>query len=641
MKDKRARKMVSLQSTAEKPRYITGLDGIRAIAVLAVIAYHLNFQWASGGLLGVTVFFVLSGYLITDLLISEYNNNGTIDLKRFWIRRARRLLPGMFTMLLVVMSFVTLFRPSLLTKLWEDSLAAIFYISNWYYVFQELSYFESFGITSLLTHFWSLAVEEQFYIIWPLFIGLLLKLPKRLVFLYTVMLATISALAMAALYEPGADPSRIYYGTDTRAFSLLIGAALAMIWPSRKLSQHTPLSARLSMDVIGTAALAVILYMIWQTNQYQDFLYQGGMVILSIASAVLVGAVAHPSSTLNKVLSLQPLKWIGLRSYGIYLWHFPVIALSTPTVNVGGIEPVRIIFQVTLILFLSALSYTFVEMPIRNGAITRTWDMMRRGEWRGKLGVYTKFVTVSGIILMLCVISTLGVVSDRIVKASDPMTLPLIGTIEDKEVPAMKPSEPEKPEKPVQEIKPEPPREKERPEERAPSSTPPPPPKPEKPVNKDAKITMVGDSVMIAAKPYLEVEYPHLKADGKVGRQMEEAYAIFNQLKSSGQLHPYVVVELGTNGPFDKEQLDEVLDLIGEDKEILLVNVRVPRPWQTVVNDVLSESAAERDNVTLVDWYNASAAHAEYFAGDGVHLTQTGAKAYSALITEELINVTN
>jgi peptidoglycan/LPS O-acetylase OafA/YrhL len=549
----------------------------------------------------------------------------------------------MFTMLLVVMSWVTLFKQELLSKLWEDSLAAVFYISNWYYVFQDLSYFESFGVTSLLTHFWSLAVEEQFYIIWPLFIGLLLKMPKKLVFSYTLMLAIISALGMAAMYEPGSDPSRIYYGTDTRAFSLLIGAALAMVWPSRKLSQNAPASARVSMDLTGTAALFVILYMIWQTNQYQDFLYQGGMVILSLASALLVGAVAHPSSSLNKVLSLQPLKWIGLRSYGIYLWHYPVIALTTPKVNVAGPDPVLITFQLTLILLLAALSYSFIEMPIRHGAITKTWNMIRRGEWQGKVGYYSKFVTVSGIILMLCVISTLGVVSDRIVKASNPInevSLPLIGPIKEKDVPAVKPEEPEE----VKPVPPKEPREKDRPEERAPATKPPTPPKPAEPakeVNKDAKITVIGDSVMISAAAYLEVEFPRLKADGKVGRQMEDAYSIFQQLKSSGQLGDYVVIELGTNGPFDKEQLDELIDLIGEKREVILVNVRVPRPWQTVVNEVLSKTAAERDNVTLVDWFGASASHAEYFGGDGVHLTKTGAKAFSSLILEEIIEVTN
>ncbi|TGV03468.1 acyltransferase, partial [Mesorhizobium sp. M00.F.Ca.ET.186.01.1.1] len=269
---------------AAHSRYMPGIDGLRALAVLAVIIYHLNYNWAPGGLLGVGIFFVLSGYLITDLLIAQWSRNGRLDMKDFWLRRARRLLPALLLLLVAVVASVALFSPEQMGRLRGDVWAALFYVSNWWLVFSEVSYFEKFGPPSPLGHLWSLAVEEQFYLIWPLLVALGLSLIKRrgpLVIL-TLGLAAVSAVLMAVMYEPGEDPSRIYYGTDTRVFALLIGAALAMMWPSRKLSTTISGKARATLDVIGCVSLAILLLAIWKTNQYDDFLYQGGLVLWSI-----------------------------------------------------------------------------------------------------------------------------------------------------------------------------------------------------------------------------------------------------------------------------------------------------------------------------------------------------------------------
>src|ERR671917_330460 len=364
-------------------RYMPGLDGLRAIAVLAVIAYHLNPAWAPGGLLGVGVFFTLSGYLITDLLLGKRAATGRLQLGDFWLRRARRLLPALFLMLAVVVAWVTLLDRSLLPGLRGDVLAAVGYVSNWWNILREASYFARFGPPPPLEHLWTLAVEEQFYLVWPLLLWLGLRYARgryRLAGL-TLAAAALSATAMALLYQPGVDPTRVYEGTDTRAFGLLLGAALAMVWPSRRLHADLALGRRLLLDGVGVVGLVVIALLIWQTDQYSAFLYRGGIVLLSVATVMVVAALAHPASLLGPALGWKPLRWIGVRSYGIYLWHFPIIVLTTPSLNRGINLPVAIL-QVGATVAVAALSWRFVEEPIRRGALGDLWAKIRSGDWR-------------------------------------------------------------------------------------------------------------------------------------------------------------------------------------------------------------------------------------------------------------------
>lgn len=376
-------------------RYMPGLDGLRAIAVLAVIAYKLELGWAQGGLLGVGVFFTLSGYLITDLLLEQREAIGRLRLGDFWLRRARRLLPALFLMLAVVAVWVALLEPSQLPALRADVIAAVLYVSNWWYIFQDVSYFAQFGPPPPLGHLWSLAVEEQFYVVWPLLLWLGLRYVRgryRLAGL-TLAAAALSATLMALLYEPGLDATRVYDGTDTRAFGLLLGAALAMVWPSRSLRAHlTPVGSRrerryrlrirrLLLDGAGVAGLVVIALLIWRTDQYSPFLYRGGMVLLSVATVGVVAAVVHPASRLGRALGWGPLRWIGVRSYGIYLWAYPIIVLTTPTVQGRTDLPVEVL-QVGATIAVAALSWRFFEEPIRRGAIERFWTQVRSGGWR-------------------------------------------------------------------------------------------------------------------------------------------------------------------------------------------------------------------------------------------------------------------
>jgi peptidoglycan/LPS O-acetylase OafA/YrhL len=370
-------------------RYMPGLDGIRALAVSAVIAYHLGFGWAPGGLLGVGVFFTLSGYLITDLLIEAWDH-GRWRLRSFYLARARRLLPALFVMLAVVSIWVAVADQSRLHELRGEVASAVLYINNWWQITQHTSYFARFGPPSPLSHLWSLAVEEQFYLVWPWLLLLGLKfLPERALGIRvrprlagaTLVLAAASAIEMALLYHPSFDSTRIYEGTDTRAFGMLIGAALAMIWPSRSLTTHVTAGARRILDTAGVVGLAVIGILVWRETGYSQFLYPYGIVLLSLATAAVVAVAAHPATRVGQLLGWKPLRWIGVRSYAIYLWHEPIIVLTTPATSRGP-DLLRAAAQVAASVGVAALSWRYVEDPIRHGALARFWERLRSSGWR-------------------------------------------------------------------------------------------------------------------------------------------------------------------------------------------------------------------------------------------------------------------
>src|ERR671921_764324 len=365
-------------------RYMPGLDGLRAIAVIAVIAYHLDPDLIPGGLLGVGVFFTLSGYLITDLLLGQREATGSLKLGDFWMRRARRLLPALFLMLAVVVAWVTLLDRSQLTSLRGDVLAAVAYVSNWWNIVREASYFARFGPPPPLEHLWSLAVEEQFYLIWPWLLWLGLRLTRKRPGLAGLTLtgltlagAVASAIAMWLIYQPGVDPTRVYEGTDTRACGLLIGAALAMVWPSRELrADSINYLGRLLIDGAGVVGLVVIGILIWRTSEYSPFLYKGGIVLLSVATVLVLTALVHPASRLGVAVGWRPLRWLGVRSYGIYLWHYPIIVLTAPGPQQRTSLALEVL-QLVATIVVAALSWRFFEEPIRRGVIGRILTQTR------------------------------------------------------------------------------------------------------------------------------------------------------------------------------------------------------------------------------------------------------------------------
>src|SRR5215216_1142687 len=407
-------------------RYMPGLDGLRALAVLAVIAYHLELGWAQGGLLGVGVFFTLSGYLITDLLLGQRDAVGHLRLGDFWLRRARRLLPALFLMLAVVVAWVTLLDRSQLPALRGDVVAAAVYLSNWWNIFHHVSYFSRFGPPPPLDHLWSLAIEEQFYLIWPFLLWLGLRyIPGRYTQAgMTLAGAALSAAAMALIYQPGVDPTRVYEGTDTRAFGLLIGAALAMVWPSRELrADHINHRGRLLIDGAGVVGLVVIGILIWQTSEYSPFLYKGGIVLLSVATVLVLTALVHPASWLGVAVGWRPLRWLGVRSYGIYLWHYPIIVLTAPSPQQRTSLALEVL-QLVATIVVAALSWQFFEEPIRRGAMGRIWARTRsrltrrrdapRGSDRSRRPFLTGMVSVVAVaVLALDCAGLTGMVSPR------------------------------------------------------------------------------------------------------------------------------------------------------------------------------------------------------------------------------------
>ncbi|MEK5439289.1 acyltransferase family protein [Paenibacillus sp. FSL R5-0923] len=605
-------------NSTTRRRYMPGIDGLRALSVIAVIAYHLDLNWAPGGLIGVGIFFVLSGYLITDQIIQRWKQDRRFDLKDFWIRRARRLLPAMFVMLFVTAMWLLLFDRSRLAALQGDFISSTLYFNNWWLIFHDVSYFESFGPPSPIGHLWSLAIEEQFYFIWPLVIIVGLRLAPQRGKLIVMCLtgAFLSALAMALIYQPGVDPSRVYYGTDTRAFALLIGAALALAWPSQNLTDKISRRSRYILDFSGAIGLITLILMIWRTNEYGQFLYYGGLVLVSILSAIVIAVLAHPASRLAKIMGCKPLRWIGVRSYSIYIWHYPVIILTNPTVDTGGFDGFRVLFQLGVSLLLASLSWKYIEEPIRQGLLGR-WCTKLSIRLQFKIRPLFIFIAVPLIILSISCSSNL----DTKISA-DPNT----GTI----------TNPDKNEHNVTLVPPQ----------NAPTPAPVPVPVPVDPPKKPEPqpqvveagkgVTAIGDSVILDAAPYLQELLPGIVIDGKVGRQMSQAQEVVDKLRTKGKLGTRVIINLGTNGAFNSNQLRKLLISLEDVQQVVLVNTRVPKKWQNTVNTLLKKVALEFPNAMVVDWHSSSEGKDSYFYEDGVHLKREGAKSYAALVAKAI-----
>ena len=366
--------------------YRPGLDGVRALAVVAVLGYHFGIPWMSGGLLGVGVFFTLSGFLITSILMSTWERTGRLGLQRFWVRRARRLLPALLVVLAVVLAATAVVERSMFSTRASESLSAAFYISNWTTIASDVSYFDRFGGPGPLDHLWSLAVEEQFYLLWPLVLLVMLGvigLTNRRLIRWTFALAAASFVLLSVHAVPGFDNTRAYEGTDTRAGELLIGAAFAMIcrpWIPRV---RMPATGRIITDGAGVAALAVVVWMMVSTTQYSMQLYHGGLLLLALSTAVLVSVVSLPESLLGRVLGVAPLRWVGERSYGIYLWHLPLVAFMPSFVRDTSYVASLLLFALTLAI--AALSWEHIENPIRTHGV------------RGALRNYTSAGSLVGI----------------------------------------------------------------------------------------------------------------------------------------------------------------------------------------------------------------------------------------------------
>lgn len=589
---------------ANTNRYIPALDGLRSFAVLAVIFYHMGFSWAKGGLLGVTMFFVLSGYLITGLLIVEFRNTGRIDLPHFWLRRVRRLVPAIVTVIIVVALLCTIFNHVLLTKMRPDVLPSLFFFSNWWQIFHNVSYFEAIGSPSPLQHFWSLAIEEQFYLIWPPLLFLLFKLgiKEQPIRRGVLILAAISTLLMAFMYNPEVDPSRVYYGTDTRAFSLLIGAWLAFVWPAGTLTEtsggNMSTGTRVLFDAVGTIALIGVLAMCAFADGFSPLLYRGGILLCSLLTAVVIAVIAHPVSMLGKFMGLPPLVWIGKRSYGMYLWHYPILLLMTNQNATTSPHPAWLLLEFALIIGVSALSYTFIENPIRHGALENWVHDVRSGAINVRDYVFAhRIPAIAGSIAVVVALGGLAFVPDA------------AGI---KNIDALEEASRESQEK-LEEL-----RQQE-------TST------------RVYDVILIGDSVSVGTIPYFQQTFPNGLIDAEISRQLSTAIDIYNTYEKQGALSAgtIIIFALGTNGPIDTNTVEELIEAVGN-HETFFVNIRSPQDWTDANNAVLYEAAQRHSNVSIIEWSGLSSGHDDWFDGDGTHLTSAAAKTYIEFIRDAI-----
>lgn len=612
----------------KKRRYITGLDGIRAIAVIMVLAYHLKLALFKSGFLGVTVFFVLSGYLITGILISEVEEEGTIDLKNFWLRRIRRLVPAVMSMAVVIIFVSAVVNRIIFTKGCKDFLASVLGFNNWWQIFNKVSYFEAAGVPSPFTHCWSLAIETQFYLIYPLILLGIYKLAKSrgegrakrgLLFAgVTLLLALISVILMIVLFDPQQDASRVYYGTDTRAFSLLFGALLAILWDYRMVPRR--LSASVNM-VLGSVSFAVLLVMTIAINGSSNFWYRGGQFFGTILTVLMVYAVSGRKTWLSRFLSNPVLKWIGDRSYSIYLWHYPIILLISKGIKASWwITLIEIVLSVVL----AELSYRFIETPIRHGIIGEYLNILRsrpksRQEKKRQVQVARRSLKVMAgtfvltVSLILCMVfvpkkNALDTLQKRETKAKET------GKMTEEQLAKQKANGSESDDTIC-----------------TADLT-------DDEILEGLNLLLIGDSIAVDVTDDFYEMFPNSVSDTKIGRitslgkQVLDSYIDEKKWEGEG-----VIFASLSNSPINGE-LEDIREKIGKDMPLFLTTVRIPHEtFEEESNSKIKKFVEENDHTYLIDWYAASEGHDEYFDADDTHLLPAGAKAYAKCIKEAVL----
>ncbi len=636
-----------MNKRSELLTYMPSLDGIRALSVLAVIIYHANKMWLPGGFLGVEVFFVISGYLITLLLLAESEKNGSISLKEFWWRRARRLLPALWVVVLGVVVFAALFQREMLGTLRGDVIAALLYGFNWFQIWVGTSYFTSFEFVPL-RHLWSLAVEEQFYLIWPVVMLIVAKFGKRRLPIVSAVffgLAVVLAIYTALVYQPGTisnigdtpnqfmslfgqSVSRIdflFLGTLTRSSGLLLGAALA-IWWRPWLLQNSRAGANKLFDFIGIGGLAALALMMWRFQTViegtdegtvgYDFLFRGGFFLTDLASLAVIAAAVHPSSKiLARSLSNPVLVWLGRRSYGFYLFHWPVFQFYRRFAG-KGLTPYEFVVLVLFALALTELSYRYIETPVRQGAVSRWWAEFRqpafgaqlvRRQRRIVLAAFASLLPVFGVVSL----ATAGVQLDEIAQNlsdNEGNTVDVLGggqsgdagvaatasTIAGQIATATTTLD-----------------------------------------GQPIDVLAIGDSVMLGAANVLTDR--GVTVDAVKSRPYRQALEIANYMKSVNRLGSVVIIHLGTNNTVDETTLDEIMVPLKDVPLVLFVTVHVPSEVrQNTNNRRINELTSRYENVKVLDWYSIALAHPEYLYSDKIHIRPEGQKVYADLMMQAI-----
>ena len=606
-----------------KSKYLPSIDSLRALAVLAVIIYHVDVNYLPGGFLGVDLFFVLSGYLISSLIIKEYRKTGSLNLYNFYIRRARRLLPAVYFMITVGLVVMVLFNEVLLRKSHLDAIFGYIYSSNWWYIFHKLDYFDSFGAQSPFKHLWSLAIEEQFYMIFPLLFLLVnrkkkskdgtYKLNKN--FLYVVLgLILVSLIAHILLFDIN-NISRIYFGTDTRAFSLLVGVVGAILYPMERLYAKVTPQQNMLYSVVSLVSIATLITVMIYTSEYNTLLYRGGFLLVAILGLIVIISSGKQHTLMSRLLSFKPVVFIGKISYSLYLWHFPVLVLTTPVSEIGNPNIIFVILRVVLTFVLATASYMFVETPIRKLGFKNYINVIFKKLKKRSRKSRKIYAGVVGLVSILFLMGIFGksvpFISTAFVKEMEAnKETQFVNNGNNKDNNQEKSSDSNKDNKDNKEDK----------------------------KNSDKKyssVLVMGDSLTVDIGEKFQELYPGAVIDGKIGRQLyvavEEAksYSKYNNENSA------IIFQLGTNGPFTESQIEELVKEFDK-ADIYFVNIKVPRAWEKTVNTALKETQEKYSNVKLIDWYSVANSTKDLFEPDRVHLNQEGIAEMVTLIEKNL-----
>jgi peptidoglycan/LPS O-acetylase OafA/YrhL len=587
--------------------YMPGIDAMRALAVLAVFGYHAGLDWVPGGFLGVDVFFVISGYLITSLLLREFRGTGHIELGRFWLRRARRLLPAVGVLIAVAMIVSAIAEPAKIDQIRGDALASLFYFANWHFIFAHTSYFEQFGRPSLFTHLWSLSVEEQFYLFWPLIFAAGMKLFGRGRLLIGVLAGAVGSVVLAwILFNPGHDASRVYYGTDTHAVGLLAGVALALVWSPTQLRLHKsgPLVGPI-LDALGVIALGYLILSFVHVHDYDLALWHGGYAWVAIATTLLLAALAHPAARLGGIIGRPALLWLGLRSYSFYLWHWPVLVMTRPGLDIDLPRGILIPLQLLLCLALADLSYRFIELPFSGKA-----KVPKMPDGWLRIARPALILSVLGVIL---IVGWSGIVSaggqnPEQAAASIKTSAHVYAKVQPRPDPKLDAKEaPTQQEKKLRHAKHWP------------------------------RIIMLGDSVMIGAEENLAARLgPGFSMSAEVGRQADEFLEIIEKIKRQGHHPDAMVIQWGNNGPLYSEDMEALRKDTTNVKQLFLISDHAPVSWQDESNHAIAEASEDWHHTTEIPWAKTAEEGGESLFWDGLHLTPKGAGIYARLVTKVL-----
>ena len=605
---------------SKKTKYLPSIDSLRAIAVIAVIIYHIDANYLPGGFLGVDLFFVLSGYLISSLIIKEYKSTGTVNLYNFYVRRARRLLPAVYFMITVVLIIITLFNGVLLKKSYLDALFGYIYSSNWWYIFHKLDYFDSFGSQSPFKHLWSLAIEEQFYMFFPLIFLIFNRKSKsnnsnsklNRNFIYVVLsLILVSLIAHILLFDIN-NINRIYFGTDTRAFSLLVGVVGAILYPMDRLSERTTKKDNMIYSIVSLVSILVLIGIMINTSEYNTWLYRGGFLLVAIIGLIIIISSGRQYTFMSKLLSFKPFVFIGKISYSLYLWHFPILVVTTPVSEIGNSNLFYVTLRIVLIFLVATGSYMFVETPIRKLGFVNYINLLFKRIMKFKNN--TKKIIFASIALV-AVVFTMGVFGKSVPYLSTAFVTEMSNNKESQfisnnnENNTNNSSEHKSDNNNQEGNKSE--------------------------DKKYSSLLVIGDSLTVDIGEKIKEKYPGAIIDGKISRQLTAATALADQYANYNNENTAVIFQLGTNGFFTESQVEELVKKFDK-ADIYFVNVKVPRTWEKTVNKELDALKERHSDITIIDWYSVANNNQNYFEPDKVHLNSEGVETMVSLIEKSL-----